>query len=349
MLKKYIVLSLGILFFLASCDEVVYDPIVAVGGPISLSSPADGSTIEITDSTLSNVFTTFAWTAADFGFRAAVTYSLEVDTAGGSFANPVSLATSTDLSFDEVTQERINTIAKNKGLLPGEAAAMEFRTIAKINDDVANILSNVITINVIPFEAVVSSVPTLNVPGSYQGWDPAAASTAIYSREDNEIYEGYLYFGEDNVEFKYAKGSFDADSNWGDDGADGILELNSANIVAGAAGMYFLNCDLNALTHTYEKTDWGIIGTATPGGWDSDTDMTWDEAKGALTITMDMTAGLEYKFRANDDWTVNFGDNDADGSLEQDGANIIVAEDGNYTIDLILNLPEGYTYTAKKN
>lgn len=347
MLKKYIVLSLGILFFLASCDEVVYDPIVTVGSPITLSSSADGSTVEITDSTLSDVVATFAWTAADYGFQAAITYALEVDTVGGNFGDPVSLASSNDLSFDGLTQERINNIAKTKGLPAGEMAAFEFRAVASVNDDVQAIESNVITINVIPFEAPVNTVPTLNVPGSYQGWDPADNSTAIFSREELEVYEGYLYFGEDNAEFKYAKGGWDM--NWGDIGANGVLDPDGDNIVAGVAGMYFLSCDLNTLTHSYEKRDWGIIGTATPNNWDSDIDMTWDAAKGAMTITMDMIGGMEYKFRANDDWAVNFGDNDADGSLEQDGANIVVPEDGNYTIDLILNLPEGYTYSAKKN
>lgn len=347
MFKKYIIWTLGIVLFFTACDEVVYDPVVVVGGPITLSSPGEGGTVEFADTTLSDIFTTFNWTAADFGFRAAVTYELQVDTAGSNFAEPVSLSTSSNLSFGEVTQERMNSIARTKGLPAGETAAMEFRVQATVSDDVNEILSNVITISIIPFEAAVVTVPTLNVPGSYQGWDPGLASTAIYSREEHEIYDGYIYFGEDNVEFKYAKG--DWAMNWGDDDADGTLEPDGANIIAPTAGMYYLTSDLNAFTHAFEKRDWGIIGTATPGGWDSDTDMTWDETKGALTITMDMTAGGEYKFRANDDWAVNFGDNDSDGSLEQDGANIIVAEDGNYTIDLILNLPTGYTFSAKKN
>lgn len=63
--------------------------------------------------------------------------------------------------------------------------------------------------------------------------------------------------------------------------------------------------------------------------------MTYDTVNQVWTITLDLVAG-EMKFRFNDDWAVNLGDNDADGSVEQDGANIAMAAAGNYTITLNL-------------
>ncbi|RMG27177.1 MAG: hypothetical protein D6730_07770 [Bacteroidetes bacterium] len=64
-------------------------------------------------------------------------------------------------------------------------------------------------------------------------------------------------------------------------------------------------------------------------------------------ITLDLQAG-EVKFRANDDWAINFGDDDGNGSLEYGGANIVIAEAGNYTIDLMLSVQD-YTYQIVKN
>ena len=75
--------------------------------------------------------------------------------------------------------------------------------------------------------------------------------------------------------------------------------------------------------------------------------MTWDADKFALTVTLDLGAG-EIKFRANDDWAINFGDEFGNGQLQQDGANIAVAEAGNYTIDLHLS-QANYGYTLTKN
>jgi hypothetical protein len=63
--------------------------------------------------------------------------------------------------------------------------------------------------------------------------------------------------------------------------------------------------------------------------------------------TLDLVQG-EMKFRANNDWAVNLGDNDANRSLEYGGANIAVAESGNYTIELNLGSAV-YTYKLTKN
>ena len=75
--------------------------------------------------------------------------------------------------------------------------------------------------------------------------------------------------------------------------------------------------------------------------------MTYDPVANKWTITLNLVAG-EIKFRANDDWAINFGDDGANKALEYGGANIAVAEDGNYTIDLILS-GAVYTYKIKKN
>jgi hypothetical protein len=148
-----------------------------------------------------------------------------------------------------------------------------------------------------------------------------------------------------NTEFKYAKGSWD--TNWGDDGANGTLDPGGANILAPEAGYYKLNADLVGLTHTFLKTEWGVIGNATPGGWDSDTDMTYDEANKIWTVTMDLTAAA-IKFRANNSWDLNYGDDGGNGSLEAGGADILVPAAGNYTITLNLSNPV-YKYKLQKN
>jgi len=80
--------------------------------------------------------------------------------------------------------------------------------------------------------------------------------------------------------------------------------------------------------------------------------MTWDPANQVLTVTLDITAdsegGRQIKFRANDDWALNYGDTDKNGTLVAGGENIDVDSDGNYTITLDLNGPV-YRYTLVKN
>ncbi len=105
--------------------------------------------------------------------------------------------------------------------------------------------------------------------------------------------------------------------------------------------------NLNALTHNFLKTDWGLIGSSTPTGWDSDTDMVYDAVSGTLKLTLDLVEGF-IKFRANDAWDINLGDDGGNRIMEYGGADIPIAEAGNYTIELILN-QANYTYKLTKN
>jgi hypothetical protein len=81
-----------------------------------------------------------------------------------------------------------------------------------------------------------------------------------------------------------------------------------------------------------QVTTVGIIGTATPNGWDSDIDMVQDpDSSNLWTLTITLTDG-EAKFRANDAWDINWGDTDFPiGVGTQNGPNIPVSG-GDYTI-----------------
>jgi hypothetical protein len=73
----------------------------------------------------------------------------------------------------------------------------------------------------------------------------------------------------------------------------------------------------------------GIIGPAQAGGWGEDTDMTYNTQTRAWEATIELAAD-EFKFRANDDWAINWGGT-AD-NLTQDGPNLKVSEAGTYFI-----------------
>lgn len=196
---------------------------------------------------------------------------------------------------------------------------------------------------VTPVEGNSANYSLLNVPGGFQGWDPAANSTALASVNNDSNYEGYLYFAEAG-EFKFALGGWD--NNWGDSDGDGLLEKGGDNLSVAEPGLYKINVDTTGLAYTVQKTEWGLIGSSTPGGWDADTDMTYIPDENVLSITLELVAG-EVKFRANDDWGINYGDTGADAVLELGGDNIIIPSDGVYTLKLFLDRPD-YTYSIAR-
>ncbi|WP_346862466.1 RagB/SusD family nutrient uptake outer membrane protein [uncultured Draconibacterium sp.] len=193
--------------------------------------------------------------------------------------------------------------------------------------------------------------PVIYVPGGYQSgsgysegdWAPDVAPT-LGSVNSDSNYEGYIYFA-DAAEFKFTAGP-NWDLNWGDDGGDGSLEPNGANLSVAEGGYYKLNVNTADLTYSIAKTDWGIIGSATANGWDSDQNMEFDAETKTWIAELDLSAG-EIKFRANDDWAINYGDDGADGVLGAGAANIAIAEAGSYKITMKLESPD-YTYTVEK-
>lgn len=78
--------------------------------------------------------------------------------------------------------------------------------------------------------------------------------------------------------------------------------------------------------------NWGIIGSATPTGWDSDTNLDYNLTTKTYSITIALTAGGEFKFRLDDGWADNFGDDGNNLSLDAGGANIPVTVTGTYKI-----------------
>ncbi|MFW6289319.1 MAG: RagB/SusD family nutrient uptake outer membrane protein [Mariniphaga sp.] len=194
--------------------------------------------------------------------------------------------------------------------------------------------------------------PQIYVPGDYQvasgysegDWAPdAAPALASVNADDN--YEGYIYFAADSSQYKFTQDA-NWDVNWGDSNGDGTLEADGQNLVAPEAGMYKINVNLNNFSYTAVKTDWGLIGDATPGGWDNDTDMEFDPETKLWEAIVELSPG-EFKFRANDGWDINLGDSNMDSIPEYDGSNIPVDEPGRYRITLSLGTPD-YSYSIEK-
>lgn len=193
-------------------------------------------------------------------------------------------------------------------------------------------------------EGQTQAYPKIYVPGAYQGWNAANTATSLSSVNNDKIYEGYKYFPEDNSPFLITRVPAFA-LVLGDNGGDGTLEMNGDTIRTGQAGLYRIEVNLNDNTYTLDRTAWGIIGDATPGGWDNDTEMTWNAEEEAMEVFVDLTAG-EMKFRANGEWTFNFGDDEANAILTQDGANIQIPNGDAYHILLYLDKPD-YTYEMR--
>lgn len=169
-------------------------------------------------------------------------------------------------------------------------------------------ISNTVMVNVTTYSDITISY--LYVPGEYQGWNPGGAPK-LWST-NGFIYEGYIWVpGGGTRKFKFTSAPNWGGVNYGFNGNPGELSTDGGasdlDLPANENGqLYLLRVNTTALTWSATATDWGVIGSATPGGWDNSTPMDYDPATGLLTAQVAMTAGA-FKFRANNDWGINLG------------------------------------------
>lgn len=139
-------------------------------------------------------------------------------------------------------------------------------------------------------------------------------------------------------EFKFRANDAWAISWGGETFPSDTASLTGANIAVTAdqAGEYLVSFNTKSLIYNFLKIEAfesiGIIGDATPGGWDNETKMIQDASdKSVWRLRVKLVAG-EAKFRANNDWVFNWGSADfPTGTGVQDGANIPVVV-GDYKI-----------------
>lgn len=131
-----------------------------------------------------------------------------------------------------------------------------------------------------------------------------------------------------------------------DDQYIGVGKANGGdNIKVGEPGLYYISLNYTSKDLQLVKiAGWGVIGGF--NGWEKSEEMTKVDDF-TYTVTQAMSEGDEWKFRANNAWTVSLG-----GSFDNldpfNGPNFRCAESGTYEITLNLrNLPWSATVVKK--
>jgi hypothetical protein len=359
-MKKFLYLSLllvGCLVYACTKDKTL-TKLATVAFPSTLTASTNAVALSKANDTTSVVM--FSWPAVTYPVKASVTYTLQIDvpadTVGtAAWGNATNLTIGKDALSKSYKGKDLNALAISKGLATGAAGTLVFRVRA-YQDQYA--FSKPVTLAITPY-APAPTIPVLYIPGNYQGWSPGTAPVAAALKP--KIYEGYVYMpAADNYYFKFTSSPDWDHINYGDAGGGSITEDGAAGgLVSPGQGYIQVSINLNTKKWSAVPTNaWSIIGDATPGGWGGDTQLTYDPAKQVWSVTCDMISTGSFKFRANNEWVIDFGvtkegklayvDNPVfgyDGSLD----NITVPSNGNYTITLDLHDPTNYKYTLKKN
>jgi hypothetical protein len=334
-MKKYIffiITALG-LGLLSSCEKDETQAVLSSNPTIQTLNAPSTLVLSRADASKSIMF---SGKAADFGFEAAIKYTLEgalaTDTA---FKNVITIA-SAEVDTFALTTADLNSLLLTKGLTEDAVNNLILRVKAYVSDAVVT-YSKVSKIAVTPY-----GLPRLDLMSS------GNVINKITSAKGDGVYSSYVKLAADA---SFTLKDPDTGKEYGltaGNVAVGGAALTTANATtkdaSETAGWYILTVDVNTGKFSLDAYMIGLVGTATPNGWNApDLKMEYDVKTGIWSATADLAAGF-FKFRLNNAWDWNLG-----GTLDNlthGGADIAVTA-GKYLIKLEVTNAAAGTETGK--
>jgi hypothetical protein len=343
-----------------SCEDEQDLKFVTPPATFEILTPQAGESIVLDPETENNPALSVVWTAVDYGTPTEVTYTVQVAKNGTDFANPVDV-TSTSETYANINMITLNGAANAAGLEAFVEGGLDIRVRASVGSQTGEpAYSNVVTYLVTPYVTYPFTDLYLVGEATETSWDNAATTNMhpmfrwpITDTQTEDVYSYTGYFERpagEGGQFKLVQVKGQWQPQYGSAGA-GVLGVNDGTgsdpdaFVIPESGYYTFTVNLTQNTYTLVPytgsattyTTIGIIGTATPGGWDTDTDMNQSSFDPHIWYLNNqfLTAGNEMKFRANNAWDVNWGAGTAySGTGTFGGANIPMGftVDGNYDI-----------------
>lgn len=350
-MKKLILLVFTItgLAMFASCEDNVGPMLSTNIEPPSFTNAPSGDSFVLTEENADEVALELEWSKPGVGFRAAANYVVEMAEAGTEFADPATLVETSENSVS-MTVGELNSKMLASGFPADAEADIDVRLITEINDDVEDIYSSSFAIGVTPYLVDLGYPQYMYLVGdaTSAGWSNNNNNMPMVRLPDsqgrNHTFTGTFAGG---VEFKLLEVLGQWQPQWGDDG--GSLASNEdlggdpgAFSLTDGDGYYTFEIDIEARTYSLQTynasgaanyTTIGLIGDSTPGGWDSDTDMTQSTFDPHIWYLNNVELVDGYaKFRAADAWDINWGSNtELSGFGTQGGPDIPVTA-GTYNV-----------------
>ena len=334
---KYSILFFGLFLILGSCQKKEF---VQINPDAKINANLSTSSIVLNENNADSDVLEVSWDEPDVGFNASTKYYVLIDFPGSDFSQAQSFPAGTDLHLILKGGELNNALIA-MGVPTGTPTDLGVKVRAKLSDE-KSVYSATMPLTVTAYATILDLSTDWGVVGSATpgGWgSPDIPDLPFYKTDNPNIIVAYVTLRDGEIKFRKNN---DWSENYGDDGLDGTLDGGGANIPV-TAGTYKITIDWSTNTYTIENYSWGLVGDATPNGWNGpDLQLTYnpynDDWKAAVTLT----AG-DIKFRLNNDWAVNYGDTGADGTLEAGGDNITVAA-GNYIVTFD---PKNMTYSLE--
>lgn len=321
--------ALGLAMF-ASCSDDC-EPILKLNEQASLNAISSTSLV-ITAENCDEDFPPITWSEADYGPKSVVNYELTMTNKDNNKSIVLGTTEETALKF---TNAQMNENLAKLSASPGVETNIEFSLVSKAYEALKDEAANKLECSMTCYDPNMKDITwhTAYVAVGYPNWD-FSKSYMLGDIKDDGNFEGYVYF-DDAAEFAII------------DAQDPTKVLAEGQSVD-AKGFYRINVDAEGNASHTESLKWGLIGSATSGGWDKDSEMEYDKDTRLWTIITSLVEN-DFKFRANNNWNYNYGAisddkvSEISGELKAGGPNLKIPKTHAYKV--ILNLTEAGRYS----
>ena len=304
--------------------------------PITLT-PSSTADLTLLVANASNKAISFGWTATSYGTN-TINYALQMDTLGGTFANPQVVKYGTALT-SSITVNDLNAFAISAGIIGGSTKTMSFRVVSYLGTTYATkmVTSNAVNVKVTSFTPVP---PALYIVGGATegGWNNPVPLPSQQFTRINAVSYGIVVNLKAGDSYLFLPLNGDWGHKYGGTSATGGALLTDGAVPGSntpspaTSGLYSIV--VNFQTATYTVTPFTstipdnlyIVGDATDGGWANPVptpSQQFTKIDGAsYAAVVNLTAGKSYLFLPlNGDWGHKYGGTSATGgTLLADGA-----------------------------
>ncbi len=301
--KSIWLLFIGVLFF-GSCAEEERDPQIYLLKSPAVTSPTGTKSYILEEANTGNVMESYSWSAADFGFPAAITYTLQFAESGKNFASPVNVVVTSSLGYAlKVGELNQQLLARSYGA--GTQVQMEGRVKASVGDYAPAQYSPVFKFSVIPFDV---KLPPLYLLGdaTIDGWDNKTDQAMPFWSVG--VY-GIVTPLKPNASIKVIKTQGAWAPQWGQASGTwegGTLAYRPTETVADpaaipsppTAGDYLVVVNIDALTYSVTAMPDAVylVGDGCTAGWTPTAGLPFTKtAPGKYTLTTALTASKSLK------------------------------------------------------
>lgn len=349
-IKTFSIFYFALMVFI-SCKKNIEKTIITNSIPSSITlSPSD---IVLTAASAGDTVQIISWTAPDFGYTAAINYTLEIDKAGNNFEGAAIVNAGTTKTIKYLGSV-LNDLAIGLGIAPYTTGTLDMRVKSSLSDSIYT-YSSVSQLTVKTYQV---DFPALLVKGGNSWVTPTSRTDGFLLASPNfdAQFEGYIYLpnadGWGGDALKLVSTSSGVEYGWGG---------TATTMAAGASGnLWFtpapnymkVTADVSALTVNFTPVQFNVTGDH--NSWNTSANpMTYDPVTKKLTAIVTFEAGNKFVFTSNGNYDNSYKVSN-DGKLifagppTWAGNNISVPGAGTYTVTLDLSQGNGsYTYSIK--